>query len=774
MAIIGKVERKNWKVKLLNVSIHVILLLGAVTMVYPLLIMISGSIKSDVDFFKFSLLPEYVYDTGLLYKKYLLTKYNNINVMLFNDFRLPAGSIINIPIPESPSFQRYQDYKVFLSEMREKKPHYWRGIGMAFETGVTPLSLREFRNWMMQKYGKGEKGIDALNKARGTDFSTWESVFLPVENFHARRAFTTYDSGILPDSLEYKNSQISGLHTYWIDLDGYFTMSLRQEYGNNLKAVNKAFGTKYNSWMDISFPVTYPEKNPALAKYWSRYVKDSINPCFVSIDKAAAPSWTEFLKKKYNNNLPSFNTLYGTRLTSFSELPMPETMPGEGQLKTDWSSFILDSLPPKYLQINSIAGAYRHWLQDKFGTLGKVNSAYELGYNSFDKIDLPSESVSDNLAKNADWEKFITSLNPEETGLSRNAINSYRDFIIRKYQTDGVVDFKRLSLDFKHNVRNKHEIPFYSTFPVSPQIGSRVKDLYTEFITQPENVSLRLIPCPDKLKPQWHKFLKTLYPDIGTLNKAWGMVYTDWEKISPPTAEYEWFQVLANKALLIKEYLKRNYLMVFDTIQTNGFAAKNTVIYCCLAVLAALIVNPLCAYGLSRFKMAPAYKILLFLMLPMAFPAMVLGIPQFLLIKKLGLLNTFAALILPAMANGYMIFLLKGFFDSLPKELFESAAIDGASEWTVFWHIAMGLSTPILSVLALNTFTAAYGNFMMAFLLCQDQSMWTMMVYLYQLQQRTSQAVGFAALIIAAIPTLLVFIFCQNIIIKGIVVPTEK
>ena len=226
--------------------------------------------------------------------------------------------------------------------------------------------------------------------------------------------------------------------------------------------------------------------------------------------------------------------------------------------------------------------------------------------------------------------------------------------------------------------------------------------------------------------------------------------------------------------ITLKEYLKRNYVMVVDTIITNGSAAKNTLIYCALAVLAALIVNPLCAYALSRYKMAPAYKILLFLMLPMAFPPMVLGIPQFLLIKNLNLLNTFWALILPTMANGYMIFLLKGFFDSLPKELFESAAIDGASEWTVFWHIAMGLSTPILSVLALNTFTVAYGNFMMAFLLCQDKSMWTMMVHLYQLQIRSSQAVGFAALIIAAVPTLLVFIFCQNIIIKGIVVPTEK
>ncbi|MBO5202377.1 MAG: carbohydrate ABC transporter permease [Lentisphaeria bacterium] len=124
--------------------------------------------------------------------------------------------------------------------------------------------------------------------------------------------------------------------------------------------------------------------------------------------------------------------------------------------------------------------------------------------------------------------------------------------------------------------------------------------------------------------------------------------------------------------------------------------------------------------------------------------------------------------------RSWNIFLLKGFFDSLPKELYESAAIDGASEWTVFWQIGMCLSTPVLAVIALGAFTAAYGNFMMAFLLCQKKDMWTMMVYLYQLQQTSSPAVGFAALAVAAIPTLIVFIFCQNIIIKGIVVPTEK
>jgi multiple sugar transport system permease protein len=158
----------------------------------------------------------------------------------------------------------------------------------------------------------------------------------------------------------------------------------------------------------------------------------------------------------------------------------------------------------------------------------------------------------------------------------------------------------------------------------------------------------------------------------------------------------------------------------------------------------------------------------------MAFPPMVMGIPNFLIMKKLNLLNTFWALILPGAADGYFIFLLKGFFDSLPKELFESATLDGAGERTIFFRIAMSLSKPIMAVIALGAFNAAYRNFMFAFIVCQDKSMWTMMVHIYQLMQRASAGVGFAALVIAAIPTFAVFVFFQNIIIKGIVVPTEK
>lgn len=269
-------------------------------------------------------------------------------------------------------------------------------------------------------------------------------------------------------------------------------------------------------------------------------------------------------------------------------------------------------------------------------------------------------------------------------------------------------------------------------------------------------------------------YLQAKYQTIQALNHELGADYRSFAHVLPPQRALHdrWFQ--GHKPELCREFVTRNYKTVADYLLFHGRGIINTVIYCGLAVIIALLVNPLAAYALSRYKMPATYKILLFLMATMAFPAMVTQIPNFLMLRKLQLLNTFAALVLPGMANGYAIFLLKGFFDSLPRELYESAQLDGAGEWTMFWQLTMSLSKPILAVIALGAFTGAYANFMFAFVVCQDEKMWTLMVWLYQLQQMSGQAVMYASLIIAAIPTFLIFLFCQNIIMRGIVVPSEK
>jgi multiple sugar transport system permease protein len=287
---------------------------------------------------------------------------------------------------------------------------------------------------------------------------------------------------------------------------------------------------------------------------------------------------------------------------------------------------------------------------------------------------------------------------------------------------------------------------------------------------------------------------------------------------------------MADTSALRWQLTFQNYRGVFDYVLVHGRAILNTLIYCTLAVTTALLVNPLAAYALSRYKPPSRYKILLFCMATMAFPAEVTMIPSFLLLKRfplwplvggalacgvtiwllaklakqwpeslrmiaalgvgivvgvwavptvmekptISLLNTFAALVLPGMANGFSIFLLMGYFDSLPRELYEAAELDGAREWTKFWTITMSLSKPVLAVIALGVFVSAYSAFMIALIIIPDQKMWTLMVWIYQLQISAKPAMIFASLVVAAIPTFLMFAFCQNLIMRGIIVPTEK
>jgi multiple sugar transport system permease protein len=234
-------------------------------------------------------------------------------------------------------------------------------------------------------------------------------------------------------------------------------------------------------------------------------------------------------------------------------------------------------------------------------------------------------------------------------------------------------------------------------------------------------------------------------------------------------------QVLHKDETAIKrEMSTRNYRYVLDYVAINGRALWNTVVFCFLAVLVQLTVNPMAAYALARFPMKATSRILVFLLATMAFPAEVAMIPAFLLLKHLGLLNTFAALVLPTAANGYMIFLLKGFFESLPREVFESGQIDGAGEWRMMFRLALPLSKPVLGYLGLLAFMGAYGAFLYAFLVAQDRHVWTLMVFIYQLQQIAPKSVMMAAVTLAAVPTIVVFLLAQRVIMRGIVLPGER
>ena len=137
-------------------------------------------------------------------------------------------------------------------------------------------------------------------------------------------------------------------------------------------------------------------------------------------------------------------------------------------------------------------------------------------------------------------------------------------------------------------------------------------------------------------------------------------------------------------------------------------------------------------------------------------------------------MNTFAGLLMPTIANGYLIFLLKGFFDSLPRELYEAAQMEGASELRMFFSITMALSKPILAVVALQAFNMSYAIFLFALIVAPEQDMWLLPVWLYQYRETVSMGGVFASVLLASVPPIVIFLFVQKIILRGIVVPVEK
>jgi multiple sugar transport system permease protein len=372
-----------------------------------------------------------------------------------------------------------------------------------------------------------------------------------------------------------------------------------------------------------------------------------------------------------------------------------------------------------------------------------------------------------------DWEIFVrTILNLLWIRADAGAEPIYRRFLEAKYGDIGTLNQK-----YGTACRSFDDVPLIKA-PPSEGLVLSDWDAFVQGWNDPDAGGLHVLPAEmiriHSVDFLFRDNLKEKHGSLESANSALGASFGDWLDICPPQRDFHCLAFGQQRAWLRWEFVRRNYATVIDFIVLHGRGILNTCIYCSLAILAALIVNPLAAYALSRYKPPSAYKVLLFLMLTMAFPPMVTQIPVFLMLRRFDLLNTFWALILPGLAHGYSIFLLKGFFDSLPQELYESAEIDGAGEFRLFWQITMSLSQPILAVIALNAFTAAYSNFMMALLICQDEKMWTLMPWLYQLQLRSGPGVVFASLVIAAIPTFLVFALCQNVIMRGIVVPVEK
>lgn len=190
----------------------------------------------------------------------------------------------------------------------------------------------------------------------------------------------------------------------------------------------------------------------------------------------------------------------------------------------------------------------------------------------------------------------------------------------------------------------------------------------------------------------------------------------------------------------------------------------NSLIISAGHMVLVLIVVSTAAYGYTRLDFKGRNFIFGCLLATMMFPSVMNLIPNFKIVDMLGWTNTFLAIIVPGAASVYNVFLVKQFMDGIPKELDESAVVDGANKFQIFWHIILPLSRPILTVVALFSFTGSWNDFLWPSIVMSDIDKLpiTPGLQLLQGQYMTYPGIGTAGAILALIPTFILYMFAQK------------
>ena len=221
--------------------------------------------------------------------------------------------------------------------------------------------------------------------------------------------------------------------------------------------------------------------------------------------------------------------------------------------------------------------------------------------------------------------------------------------------------------------------------------------------------------------------------------------------------------------LIFKKWTISNY---WDVLISGPFGLYfwNSLWIAVVVTLANLLLPTLVGYVFAR-RDFPYKKILFFTIIgSIAIPPQVLMVPTFILMKHLGWLNTYWALIIPNLVMPFNVFLMRQYISKLPLAVEEAARIDGASDFQIFWRVIMPLSQPALAVVGINTFMGSWNTFLYPFLLTNTVEMRTLPVglALYKSLHGVDWVHLMAGSAITALPVIVVFLCFQRYIIEGL------
>jgi multiple sugar transport system permease protein len=202
----------------------------------------------------------------------------------------------------------------------------------------------------------------------------------------------------------------------------------------------------------------------------------------------------------------------------------------------------------------------------------------------------------------------------------------------------------------------------------------------------------------------------------------------------------------------------------------------NSVIVSVAVTAVSLAVNSMAGFAFAKYRFRGRRTIFNTLIASMVIPAQVTMLPLFLMLNKMGVINTYLGLIIPGMASIFGIFLIRQFAMSIPDSLLEAARMDGAGDFRVYWSVVLPLCKPILLTLAIFTFMGTWNDFLWPLIVMTDDSMYTLPVALANMSGEHVQdtELMMAGAVLTVLPVLILFAALQRHYLSGIMAGSVK
>ena len=221
--------------------------------------------------------------------------------------------------------------------------------------------------------------------------------------------------------------------------------------------------------------------------------------------------------------------------------------------------------------------------------------------------------------------------------------------------------------------------------------------------------------------------------------------------------------------LLPESWTLDNYRHVWNDLPFAQWLG-NSVLITVIQTITNVFFASLAGFAFARLTFPGRDIIFSVFMASLMIPGIILLVPKFIVLNEFNLINTYAGIMLPGLITVVNIFLMKQFFETIPKDLEEAALIDGCSYFRVFWQIFMPISKPALAAVAIYTFQGAWNEFMWTVIVTTTSDMFTLPVGMNFLKNefQVNWPLLMAGTILISLPTLMIFLFFQRYFVEGV------